>query len=280
MGIKTILAYLQSELSAPAVIEAAIQIARPRGAHVVGVHAVGTYPIYGEFAAGIPDDVIAQINQPARQAADALLRFFDAKLKPTGVTSEWRRPACSYAHIADVLGKEAHAADLIVCAKYSEADDDESAAGLPERLILGSGRPVLVVPEALAPAPIGERVLVAWNNTREAARAAFDAIDLIKGASYVRIVTEVAHESDRASAQAAAAQLAASLGRHGVSATPDVSIAGKGSTGDALLARLAEESCDLLVMGCYGHSRFREMIFGGVSRDILRKAAVPVLMAH
>ena len=92
--------------------------------------------------------------------------------------------------------------------------------------------------------------------------------------------TVIEKESQRAAAEALGAHLIAALGRHGIAATFEVSYASAGVTGETILAKLQELGCDLLVMGGYSHSRFREMVFGGVSRDILRDSWVPALVSH
>ena len=115
---------------------------------------------------------------------------------------------------------------------------------------------------------------------REAARAVFDSLDLLKAASTVRAVTLIEKESQRGAAEALGADLIANLGRHGITASLDVSYAGSGSAGEAILSRLLDEGCDLLIMGGYSRSRLREMIFGGASRDILRDTWAPTLLSH
>src|SRR5208337_1603763 len=130
------------------------------------------------------------------------------------------------------------------------------------------------------PKQIGNRAVIAWNDTREAARAVFDAVDLMRGAATVRAITFIDKETQRPAAQALGENLIASLSRHGIRATLEVSFASGTLTGEAILSALLDEGCDLLVMGAYSHSRFREMIFGGVSRDILRETWVPTLVSH
>lgn len=126
----------------------------------------------------------------------------------------------------------------------------------------------------------GRHVVVAWNATREAARAVFDSLDFLRNAASVRAVSLIANEADRGEATAGGAKLLAALSRHGILATFDVSVAGSESTGEMLLSRLMDEGCDLLIMGGYSRSPLREMIFGGTSRSILRETWVPTLVSH
>lgn len=172
------------------------------------------------------------------------------------------------------------AADLIVA---SQSDPDWEMSGLfdaPERLALESGRPVLIVPYAGRFGEIGKRVMVAWSGKREGARAVFDALPLLKSADKVALLCVVGGDADGESGQLPGAEIAASLARHGVKVTVRKTMADEIGVADEILARLADEGSDLLVMGAYGHSRLREMVFGGVTRHILRHMTVPTLMSH
>jgi nucleotide-binding universal stress UspA family protein len=143
-----------------------------------------------------------------------------------------------------------------------------------------SGRPVLIVPNAGVHPRVGGRVLVAWNARREAARAVFDALPILRGATDVKVVW-VNPQSERERAQdIPAGDICTSLARHGVRCQATEQIAPRGNVGETLLACAKEVSADLLVMGCYGHARVRELVFGGASRHVLAHMALPVLMSH
>ena len=279
MSIKTLLVYLPSEKNAAAVLEPALKIAGERNAHVIGLHLIPDLPVYGEFPAEASEEVIVRLQKAGKEAAVAAKRIFDASVQNSAVTHEWRCFTASYAAGADVIAQQGHGADLIVCGKPRD-DIPDAWSDFAETAILRSGRPVLIVPGLNPQTAIGNHVIIAWNDTREAARAVFDSLDLIKSASTIRAVTLIDRESQRAPAETLGSDLIANLARHGVNASLDVSYANSGNAGEALLARLVEEGCDLLVMGGYSRSRLREMIFGGVSRDVLRETWVPTLVSH
>ncbi|MFZ1108944.1 MAG: universal stress protein [Rhodomicrobium sp.] len=280
MSIKTILVYIPSEKSAAAVLTPALKIAVERSAHLIGFHLIADLPVYGEFPAEVSEDVIARLQKAGKEAAAGAKRAFDEHVQKSGpITFEWRCFAASYGAGNDLIAQNGRAADLIVCGKPSEEAPD-AWSDFSETAIMRSGRPVLIVPVLTPHKTLGEHVIIAWNDTREAARAVFDSIDLLKAASTVRALTLIEKEHQREAAEALGADLIASLARHGVAASLDVSYAGAGSAGEAILSRLLEEGCDLLIMGGYSHSRLREMIFGGVSRDILRGTWVPTLVSH
>lgn len=280
MTFKTILACIQSEETAPNVIDWAVAMAGAHQAHLVGLHLQGVFPVYADVRFGVSDDLIAQMNLPVQDKAERMGVHFAGKLKSLPLSSEWRCPAVNFGRFAELLVQEAQSADLIICAQNTEADDEDTGVNLAEMLVMGTGRPVLILPKKAAPANIPNRVMVAWNNSREATRAVFDSIPLLKQASYARILTFIEDEGDRTTSKKASRQLSDSLVRHGVEGEIDVSFLSEGSISGALMRSLTDNNCNLLVMGCYGHSHFREIVLGGASRDMLRDLSIPVLMAH
>ncbi len=279
MAIKTILVYLPSEKNAAAVLRFAVKIASEKNAHVIGLHLIPDLPVYGEFPAEVSQDVIDRLLKAGTDAAAAVKRAFDDALKANTVSYEWRCFTASYPLGADIIARQGHTADLIVCGKTYD-DVPDTWRDFAETAIMRSGRPVLVVPDTSSSKEIGKNAVIAWNDTREAARAVFDSLDLIGEAKSVRAITFIAKENQRPAAETLGGNLIANLARHGVKATLEISVAGSGAASDAILSRLLDEGCDLLIMGAYSHSRFREMIFGGVSRDILRDTFVPTLVSH
>ncbi len=279
MSIKTILVYLPSEKNAASTLEPALKIAGVSGAHLIGLHLTPDLPVYGEFPAEVSEEVIVRLQKAGKDAAAGAKRVFDEWAPKSPGTHEWRCFTASYAAGGDLIAQQGRTADLIVCGKPSD-DIPDAWSDFSETAIIRSGRPVLIVPGTKALKTIGEHVVIAWNDTREAARAVFDSLDLLKAASTVRAVTLIEKESQRAAAEALGGDLISTLARHGVKASLDVSYASSGGAGEAILSRLLEDGCDLLIMGGYSRSRFREMIFGGASRDILRDTWVPTLLSH
>jgi nucleotide-binding universal stress UspA family protein len=277
--VKTILVYLPSERKAAPTLGSVLKIASPGKAHVTGLHLIPDLPVYGEFPAEVSSEVIEHLQKAGKDAAAAAKKVFEETFKPAPVTYEWREFTASYGMGADLIAGQGRTADLIVCGKPSE-DIPDAWNGFAETAIMKCGRPVLIVPSAKAPETVGNHAVIAWNDTREAARAVFDSLDLIRDAATVRAITFIDKEAQRPAAESHGAALIAALSRHGIHASFDVSFAGSVSASDAILSRLLDEGCDLLIMGGYGHSRFHEMIFGGISRDILRDTWVPTLISH
>jgi nucleotide-binding universal stress UspA family protein len=172
----------------------------------------------------------------------------------------------------------AHCADLVILGQ--RIPDHDTGLYRPEDVILSCSRPVLVVPYAgRRPDRLGENVLVAWNGSREAGRAVQEAIPLMSASSAVTVLlVDPEEDTDIDLAE----DLVTHLGRHGLRARTQIirhDLATMAAS-DTILTQVAELDADLLVMGAYSHSRFREIILGGVTRDILRDMNLPVLMAH
>jgi nucleotide-binding universal stress UspA family protein len=137
---------------------------------------------------------------------------------------------------------------------------------------------VLVVPRYGTFDTVGERVLVAWNGSREATRAVHDALPILKLATKVTVLS-IDPERDTGD-RIPSADIALHLARHGVAAEGTSTVGLDISVGDLLLSRAADLGADLIVMGAYGHSRMRELVLGGATRHILQHMTVPVLMSH
>lgn len=279
MSIKTILVYLPSEKNAEATLEPALKIAGARSAHVIGLHLTPDLPVYGEFPAEVSQEVMDRLQKAGNDAAAAAKRAFEAVFKPSQVQHEWRSYTASYVMGTDLIAQQGRSVDLIVCGKSTPGVPD-AWSDFAETATMRSGRPVLILPPNASAKQVGNHAVIAWNDTRESARAVFDSLDLLRDAATVRVLTFIDSETQRSAAESNGAPLIATLARHGIEGTFEVVFSTGGATGEAILNKLVEEGCDLLVMGCYGRSRLREMLFGGVSHDIMRDTWIPTLVSH
>jgi nucleotide-binding universal stress UspA family protein len=148
------------------------------------------------------------------------------------------------------------------------------ALEIVEQIVTAAGVPVLALPPD-PPRDIGPVVLVAWKNSREAARAAHDALPLLRAAERVVLCAVGEGEGTAAGLEDAAAM----LDRHGVPVRPERVGGTDAGAGEVLLAQAAAHRADLLVMGAYGHSRLRELVLGGATRHVLWHATLPVLLS-
>ena len=181
----------------------------------------------------------------------------------------------------DLLAQEARAADLIVCARrHSDSWGLHSHAD-PGDVLMKAGRPVLVVPDNLVRLD-ASNVLIAWKDTRESRRAVLDALPFLERAKKV-IVAGVCERNDESERQARGqvADVAGFLSRHGVKASTAVRKHGNDAPAAALIDLAEIQEAGLIVAGGYGHTRFREWVFGGVTLELLSGlAARAVLLSH
>lgn len=271
MAYKDILVHVDNGRQAAERVKLAALAAGTGDGHLVGLH-VRWRPDLPPVVAGqlAPDitEMLARCNEMAAREARAA---FDAAAVPVGVTTEWRDVTGA---LVETVRLHARHADLAV---IGQAAEDEDNRPLADALVLEVGRPVLVVPYAGRFDTLGQRVLIAWNGSREATRAVHDALPLLKRAHRVVVL---AVNPDEAMGDLPGADLCRHLARHGVAATGEQVRADDLEVGDMLLSRAADADADLLVMGAYGRSRLREMILGGATRHILRHMTVPVLLSH
>lgn len=283
MSYKTILVHADQSRNAVARVAMAVALARDHGAVLVGAAVSGVSGLVYPLDPGIvPGGVLDAYFGALRSQLNAALLQFERLAAPSGVTRETRLLVDD---AGQALAQMARFADLVV---LSQDDPDESLAfgdpRLPDHVILNAPRPVLVVPvteQRTAGPP--RRILLAWNGSRQAAAAVTAALPLLARAD---TVTVAAFSEDRTDAMDGEtvrnvehADLKIFLERHGVQARIDQR-AEPVDMGHAILDLAAELACDLIVMGCYGHARLRELYLGGVSRTLLRRATIPLLMAH
>lgn len=280
MTYKTILVHADLSPHAATRYALACQLALAHDAHLVGAAFTGlTQETYrnAAFAYGgvlSPTDV-ELVTSNSKQALDA----FVAKADAAGTAYE-RRISDDDSETGMVL--QARYADLLV---LSQSDPELTGPNilykLPEHLALHGGRPVLLVPYAGRYEHIDQHALVAWDGSRAATRAVTDALPLLRRSQRVTLAVFNAQTQYGTHGENPGADIALYLARHGVKVevTQQHTPAGL-DIGNALLSLAADIGADLLVMGAYGHQRWREIVLGGVTRRVLQSMTLPVLMAH
>jgi nucleotide-binding universal stress UspA family protein len=281
MPVKDVLLHLDRSAEAEIRLDFAMGLALAHGAHLTALHAVDPVMppgLAGEGGGAALAALMQQLADEADAAAASQRTAFEERLRREGLSGEWRQ--ASFA-AADKVALHARYADLTVLGQPNPDSRHESATiAVLEAVLFNSGRPILMVPYAGRPAPIGKRALVAWNASKEAARALGDALPLLSACEQITVVAVNPRRGIGGDGDVPAADIALHLARHGLNATAEHIEASGISDSDVLLNAVADRGADLLVMGAYGHSRLREMILGGVTRGILARMTVPVLMAH
>lgn len=274
MAYKDLLLHIDDSKAGPARLVAAVNLARAHDAHLTGLYVIPLYTIPPYAEAQIGHELIAAQEQAAKERAQAVETRFRAAVAQAGISAEWR---CVEGDWVDTLQLHAHYTDLVILGQADGRDPASINAGFAEQVVLSCGRPVLFVPYIGVTGPIGERVMVAWKSSRESVRALNDALPLLEQARRVDVVTVNPNDDE---GDMPGADICLYLARHGVKAEAHKIIARDIDIGNLLLSRAADEGIDLIVMGAYGHSRFREMILGGATRHTLQHMTVPVLMSH
>ena len=275
MTYASLMVHLELGLPNAGLLRIAGDLAERFRARVIGI--VACQPMQLAFADGfMPGEVYQQDNNQRNQEIDAAQAEFRAALQSRASALEWRSTV-RFAPLADYVAREARSADLLLTGVASSSLLDASRAVHTGDLIMQLGRPVLVVPHTVQKLAL-ERVVVAWNDSRETRRAIADALPLLQQAAHVT-VAEIAAPGDLAAAHKNLEDVSDWLRRHGVeaesSATP--------TTGDdaaGLYAIAQDLGADLIVAGAYGHSRLMEWALGGVTRDLLLRQDFCALLSH
>ena len=280
MPYKTILVHLDDGKHLRARADLAAGLALTFSSHLVGLYAVDW--------AGLPSAAPGPLAAPASTACAAHIAAqtgqanseFDRQAGRHGISGAEFRSGSGDALSAMRL--HARYADLLVIGQSApEEPVCGVAANFPELLVLAAGRPILIVPYYTDVYPrLGQRILVAWDASREATRAVTDALPLLQRAELVTVMAVNPDPASFTHGDIPGADLALYLARHGVKAQVSPSYTDQIDVGDDLLARASDLDIDLIVMGAYGHSRLREIVLGGVTHKLLRHMTVPVLMSH
>jgi nucleotide-binding universal stress UspA family protein len=283
MALKDILVHVDDGRGHEARLRLAVELARRSDAHLTGLFIIEPIGMAAYAPAG-PDlaalaslDAIQEEHRTARRTlADRLADNFRGAAERAGIAAEWRLVEGDPTEMATL---NAHYADLAILGQ-SDPEHPGISAPRPEAVLLGSGRPILVVPYIGAGEAIGRRAVVAWNASREAARALNDALPLLKDAETVTVLSINPARGIDGEGDLPAADIALHLARHDIKAEAAYAVAEDIGVGDVLLSRAADLGSDLIVMGGYGHSRLREIALGGATRTVLRHMTVPVLLSH
>ncbi len=279
MGYKSLMSFVTDPATIATTLEAGIALARREDAHL-DVCCLGvdhTQP--GYFYAGAPAMIYQETLDRARAEAEALEKDVRRRLEREEIRWGADSAVVQIGGLASLVGLRARFSDLVIQPKpYGEGRTPDAEAVVEAALFEGKA-PVLVLPENGLPAELGQRIAVAWNQSDEALVAVRRALPMLMAAAHVDIVivNPPAQGPERSDPGGMLTQM---LARHGVRAEVSVIAKTLPRVSDVLCRHVRDRDADMLVMGAYGHSRFREAILGGATRHMLEIASVPVLMAH
>lgn len=280
--LRSILVHLDPSPRSRTRLILARDLAQKHGAHLTALYGCTPsimdmpYSLNEGAAAAVP--ILEKLDTERRDDARAI---FDS-VPSTGpmllpMPMQWRELRGE--HVVNGVSRHALCSDLMVLGQHDP--NDNAALAIPSDFIasvmIDSGKPALIIPYANACKTLGQEVLIAWAPTRESARALSAAIPFLQQAQRIHLVVQADSNQEGSGTSAVEAYLKlhdinAPVKRH--TSVPNASV------GEALLSLAADTSADLLVMGCYSHSRARELVFGGATRTLLKAMTLPVLMAH
>lgn len=280
MTYKSLLTVAVDEKAAAPALDRAADLARKLDAHLevlcLGIDRsqVG-YTYYGGVNAMIEQEIVERAQEDARDLDAAVERRF------TGDTLRWSSEA-EIALLMDIgraVGARARFSDLVVLPKPYAVSEGSEHEAVVEAALFEGGAPVLIVPPGTDLPVMPRRIGLAWNESDEALEAARRALPFLQAAEKVTImiVDPPAHASDRSDPGGLLSQF---LARHGVAVEIAVLAKGLPRVSEVLLRHASDNELEMIVMGAYGHSRFRQAILGGATRNMLEVAEIPVFMAH
>jgi nucleotide-binding universal stress UspA family protein len=280
MNYRSLLVLLDHSAACAARLRLAMRLARERDCHLVGLAPTGLIDIPPDTRAATSlTDYAARAWDALREQAEQAAQRFRDECVAGGVKSF--ETVVDEADKAASTIRHAHCSDLVVLTQAPpEAADHRLAQALVEEVVLHSARPTLVIPHAGRFEQVGTQVLVAWDDTREAARAVSDALPILCHSSRVQLVQWLppgASVDPTRHARLDAVQRW--LMWHGVASEVGIEITEIGIA-SAMLSRAADMGADLIVMGAYGHARWAQRVLGGATRGMFASMTVPVLMSH
>jgi nucleotide-binding universal stress UspA family protein len=275
-AIRSILVHLDGTQRAGVRLDVAHRLSKAHNATLSAMFAVAPrfLPLPLPFSDGIPAAPLLDEIDPVHRAAAK--KIFEQAVAKGASASSWHELSGD----APIQGFVQHAlvSDLLVLGQRhpTDAAGFDVPADFVEAVIIDSGRPALIVPCAGHADAEPQTILIAWKATRESAHALTASLPFLQRATNVHVFCSA---EDAGDAELALARIGQYLQLHGIEIRKHLGLGG-GDVGDSLLSLATEIGAGLLVMGCYGRSRARELVLGGASRTVLESMALPVLMAH
>ena len=271
MSYASILVYTDGNQASDNRVRLATELAAQFRASLIGMAAcVPRPPVAADM---IASEIENELNALSTDLAEKEKKFFAVAAQPDR-KAEWR---ASHKLPNEAIAEEARGADLIIIGREQKPHDPFRSVD-PGAVILRAGRPVMVAP-SWVDSSIKKKVLIAWQDSREARRAVRDCLPFLDKADEI-LLTQVCEQDEAESAKAAVHEVAKYLSRHRISVDAGIMLKAGGGVADELIRVAEVEKVDLIVAGAYGHSRLGEWVFGGVTRELLARSPVCCLFSH
>jgi nucleotide-binding universal stress UspA family protein len=280
MSYRTILVSLNEVGRVAETTAAAASLARETGAHVSGLYVIPAVQVYPSVGFEAAPQVFEGNRSFFKDNSQRVRQAFEGAMQREGLPHDFHLVDARTPVIAEEVIATGRSADLVVVSATNPDEITGVERDFVEQVVMAVGRPVIVLP-AQGDARISLKdIVVGWDGGREAARAAFDALPLLKKAEKVRVVRIDPQKDPALRGSVAGADLAETLARHGIKAEAQGYPTDGLDEGQALMRCAEDSGSGLIVMGAYGHSRLAEFIFGGATRFVLTRMSRPVLMSH
>ncbi|CAN5382712.1 universal stress protein [soil metagenome] len=280
MPYRTILLCLNETSRITALCDAASLIAGEDGALVRGLYVVPAAQIYPSTGFEAVPQIFEGQQAFFRKALEPSRTEFEARMAANQTKAEFFSIDGRSPLISDEIISHGKTADLIILGAPATSDVSGVEVDCAERVLVGAGRPVLILPREGGSTLELSTAVIGWDGGREAARAVFDSLPLLTAAKSVQVVCVDPSGEPHVTKEDPGRRLIASLARHGITAQSRAIRSGPSNSGRALLAYASEQNAGFLVMGAYSHSRLREFVFGGATKSVLAELNRPVLMSH
>jgi nucleotide-binding universal stress UspA family protein len=280
MSLKNLLVHIDDKATCEKRVDAAIALAQGFDAHLAAVMLVAEPHVPPALGVHIPADVLSRQREESAAEAAAVLEAVRQRGDKAGKSIEVRHEWVMLDDFAAAFARQARHYDLSIVGQVDPDEGDVDAELVAEAAFMQSGRPTLMIPYIGARNLPPKRALVAWDGSREAARAVNDALPLLaKTESVTILVVDPGSLKGRVGDQPGA-DLATHLARHGLTTELVTAASGGLGAGDVIIGQATDIGADLVVMGGYGHSRLRELVLGGATQSMLDHMPVPVLISH
>ena len=278
MSFNDIIVYVDGTEASKARVAFAVALAKEQDAYLIGVAFApkALLPLYGADV-GFAD--MSGVLEGVKAQGEAALEGFKASAAAADVPAEGRLMQGLSEEFPHDFAAFARQVDLTILGQPRDGDPLVGQYALVERCLFASGRPVMIVPAATAEISLKGAIVAAWDGSAEAARAFNDALTFLKPAARVVLLVGV-QEGAGETASPPVEDMVAHLKRHGVNVEVALVPASEGDIGRMLLSQAKALNADMIVMGAFHHSRWREFILGGVTLTMLEEATIPLFMAH
>jgi nucleotide-binding universal stress UspA family protein len=279
MSYRTLLISLNEIERLDAIIGIAASLAGAQKSHVLGLYVIPAPAVYPAVGPYVVPEVFDGLTRYFEEQSKGAKRKFESAMNARELSFQWLEVKALTSAISDTVSEMGRAADLVILSEANRDGRNGVELDFVENIILGVGRPVLILPRSAAAELDPAIVVCGYNGSKEAARAVHDALPILKKARNVRLLwVDPARELEAGALPGA--DMAESLRRHGVKASAE-SLPSQGlNPAEAIMTQARETGAGVVVMGAYGHSRIREFVLGGATRHALATMTMPLLVSH